>query len=138
MKKSDIKNSTDLFLYKAIVNFNSGKYLLKSFDDDEIEIDIENIYFNFQQSAEKLLKTLLTHHKIEIKKTHDIELLINICTDNNIALINNIEEFITLNEYAVEGRYDIICDDIQDAPRYIELLENLINFTKEKINQEKK
>ena len=52
MKKSDIKNSADIFLYKAIIDFNSGSFLLKSFENDEIDIDIEKIYFDFQQSVE--------------------------------------------------------------------------------------
>ena len=130
MKKSDIKNSADMFLYKAIVDFNSGKALYLLFENDEIDIDIEKIYFDFQQSAEKLLKAILTYYKISIKKTHDIEELIDICIQNNIQLIKNIELFITLNEYAVEGRYDIICDDVNDADEYIKQLDLFITFTK--------
>jgi len=133
MKKSDIKNSVDMFLYKAIVDFNSGKCLLDNFENNNIEIDVEKIYFDFQQSVEKLLKSLITHNCIAIKKTHDLEELINICLKNNINLIENIEQFIDLNEYAVEGRYDIICDDIDDAPTYINLIEIFIEFTKKEI-----
>ena len=39
MNKSEIKNSADMFLYKAIVDLNSGTYLLKAFNEDEIECD---------------------------------------------------------------------------------------------------
>jgi HEPN domain-containing protein len=130
MKKSDIKNSADMFLYKAIVDFNSGKALYLLFENDEIDIDIEKVYFDFQQSLEKLLKAILTYYKISIKKTHDIEELIDICIQNNIQLIKNIELFIKLNEYAVEGRYDIICDDVNDADEYIKQLDLFITFTK--------
>ena len=45
MNKNDIKNSADMFLYKAIVDLNSGKHLLEAFNTDEINIDIEKIYF---------------------------------------------------------------------------------------------
>ena len=31
MNKDEIKNSADMFLYKAIVDLNSGKYLLEAF-----------------------------------------------------------------------------------------------------------
>jgi len=48
-----------LFLYKALVDLNSGKYLLEAFNSNKIEIDIEKIYFELQQSAEKLLKSIL-------------------------------------------------------------------------------
>ena len=135
MKKSDIKNSVDMFLYKAIVDFNSGKCLLDNFENNNIEIDIEKIYFDFQQSVEKLLKALITHNGIAIKKTHDLEELIDICSQNNIDLIENIEQFIDLNEYAVEGRYDIICDDINDAPIFINLIEIFIEFIKKEITK---
>jgi len=135
MKKSDIKNSADMFLYKAIVDFNSAKCLLDNFEKQNIEIDIEKIYFDFQQSAEKLLKSILTYNGISIKKTHDLEELIRICFENNIKLIENIETLIDLNEYAVEGRYDIICDDINDAPLYTDIIQTFIKFTQEKINK---
>jgi hypothetical protein len=58
MKKADIKNSADMFLYKAMVDFNSGKYLLKSFENDEIEIDIEKYILIFN----KVLKNYLKHY----------------------------------------------------------------------------
>lgn len=38
-------------------------------------------------------------------------------------LINNIEILIDLTDYAVEGRYDIICDDIEDSEEYFILVE---------------
>jgi len=129
MKQSEIKNSADIFLYKAIIDFNSGQALYTLFEKNEIEIDIEKIYFDLQQSVEKLLKALLTNANINIKKTHDIEELIEICTENNIDLIPDIDLFIKLNEYAVEGRYGIICDDLDDTENYIDNLKLLIELT---------
>ena len=126
MNKSDIKNSADLFLYKAIVDLNSGKYLLEAFNADEIEIDIEKIYFELQQSGEKLLKSMLSKKAIRFPKSHDIEQIIELCKENNICLIEDIECLIELNDYAVEGRYSIIHDDINEADRYIIVLERLI------------
>ena len=32
MKKADIKNSADMFLYKAIIDFNSGKTIKSTFN----------------------------------------------------------------------------------------------------------
>lgn len=129
MKQSEIKNSADIFLYKAIIDFNSGQVLYTLFEKNEIDIDIEKIYFDLQQSVEKLLKALLTNANINIKKTHDIEELIEICTENNIDLIPDIDLFIKLNEYAVEGRYGIICDDLDDTENYIDNLKLLIELT---------
>jgi len=133
MKKSDIKTSADMFLYKAIIDFNSGKALLRLFESDDIEIDIEKIYFDFQQTVEKLLKALLSHSSIDIEKTHDINRLIKLCTRNNILLLEDMELLADLTEYAVEGRYGMICDDLNDADNYIEKLEKLIELTKQQL-----
>jgi len=126
MNKDNIKNSSDMFLYKAIIDLNSGKYLLKAFNNNEIEIDIEKIYFELQQSAEKLLKSLLSNSAIDFPKSHDLEQIIGLCEDNNIMLVENIEYLVELNDYAVEGWYSMIHDDVNEADRYIEILEKLI------------
>jgi len=126
MQKSDIKNSADLFLYKAIIDLNSAKYLLEGFYKNNVEIDIEKIYFELQQSAEKALKSLLSRHGIKFPKSHDIEQLIRICKENSIPLINNIEKLIELSDYAVEGRYSIISDDLNDSELFIRLIAELI------------
>ncbi len=126
MQKSDIKNSADLFLYKAIIDLNSAKYLLEGFYKDNVEIDIEKIYFELQQSAEKALKSLLSRHGIKFPKSHDIEQLIRICEENSIPLIHNIEKLIELSDYAVEGRYSIISDDLNDSELFIRLIAELI------------
>jgi len=133
MKKDEIKNSSDLLLYKAIIDFNSAKALMNLFDRGEIEIDIEKIYFDLQQSTEKAIKAILSKHGIRYKRIHDIEELIAICNDNNIQLIEDIDTLIDLTDYAVEGRYDIICDDIEDSYIYFELVERLIEVIKQDI-----
>ncbi|CAA6804513.1 MAG: Unknown protein [uncultured Sulfurovum sp.] len=130
MNKSDIKNSADMFLYKAIVDLNSGKYLLEAFNADKIKIDIEKIYFELQQSGEKLLKSMLSREAISFLKSHDIEQIIELCEKYNICLTEDIECLIELNDYAVEGRYSIIHDDINQADRYILVLERLIGMIK--------
>lgn len=129
MKKNDIKNSADMFLYKAIVDLNSAKYLLNGFNEDNIEIDIDKIYFELQQSAEKTLKSILSKHSITFPKSHDIEQLINLCVNNNISLVDDVERLIELSDYAVEGRYSIIGDDINDSDDFIALIETLIEFS---------
>lgn len=130
MKKNDIKNSADMFLYKAIIDLNSAKYLLNGFNEDNIEIDIDKIYFELQQSAEKTLKSILSKHSITFPKSHDIEQLINLCVNNNISLVDDVERLIELSDYAIEGRYSIISDDINDSDDFIALIESLIEFSK--------
>ena len=127
MKKSEIKNSAELFLYKANVDLKSAKYLLDGYENDLIDIDIEKIYFELQQCAEKSLKSILTKNNIKFNKTHDIEYLIDKCNENNIELIEEIEELIELSDYAVEGRYSIIHDDINESNKYIKILDILLS-----------
>lgn len=126
MNKSEIKNSADMFLYKAIVDLNSAKYLLEAFNDDKIDIDSEKIYFELQQSAEKLLKSILSKHAIIFPKSHDIEQIIDLCKQHGIELVENVEMLIELSDYAVEGRYSIIHDDLNESEKYIEIIEKLI------------
>jgi HEPN domain-containing protein len=129
MNKSEIKNSADMFLYKAIVDLNSAKYLLEAFNDDKIDIDIEKIYFELQQSAEKLLKSILSKHAIIFPKSHDIEQIIELCKQHGIELVENVEILIELSDYAVEGRYSIIHDDLNESEKYIEIIEKLIKHS---------
>jgi len=115
-----------MFLYKACIDLNTAKYLLAAFNEDKIDIDIEKIYFELQQCAEKCLKSSLSFHKVKFPKIHDIEELTELATDNNIELIEDVSSLIRLTDYAVDGRYAIIHDDINDSEYYIKLLEQLI------------
>ena len=115
-----------MFLYKACIDFNSAKYLLEAFNNNHIDIDLEKIYFEFQQSAEKSFKSLLSHYKIECPKIHDIEELIELCNENNIPLPCNINFLEQLTDYAVEGRYGIIHDDLNNTDQYIKILDELL------------
>jgi len=53
--------------------------------------------------------------------------LIDKCIENKIELLNDIETLIELSDYAVEGRYSIIHDDINESNKYIEILNKLID-----------
>ena len=126
MNKNNIKNSSEMFLYKAVIDLNSAKYLLEAFNNDKIDIDLEKIYFEFQQSAEKSFKSLLSYHKIAFPKIHDLEELIKLCKENSIDLPQNIEILERLTDYAVDGRYGIIHDDLNDADQYVKILDKLL------------
>jgi HEPN domain-containing protein len=125
MNKNDIQNSADMFLYKSTIDLNSAKYLLEAYNEEKIEIDIEKIYFELQQSTEKLLKSLLCRKAVSFPKTHDIEQLLNLCEEHNITLPENSDKLIELSDYAVEGRYSIIHDDLNEADIYIKLIQEI-------------
>ena len=132
MDKAEINSSADMFIYKAEIDLNTAKHLLKAFNADKIDIDIEKIYFELQQCSEKCLKALLSKENVRIPKIHDLEELIELCKDHSIGLIDNVEILVKLNDYAVDGRYSVIHDDIDDSENFIELLELLLKNISEK------
>ena len=122
----------EIFFKKAIVDLNSAKVILASFEKGDIELDIEVIFFHLQQSAEKLLKTFLDFHQIKFPRTHDLQILVNPLEENEIKLDNS-KELLPLSIYALEGRYAILHDDLEDVNKYIEILEDMINKVKERL-----
>ena len=126
----DFLKQYEVFFKKATVDLNSAKIILEYFESGKVELDLEVIMFHLQQSVEKFIKVLLDYNLIKFPHSHDIEELILLINANNIKIINDIENFIPLSEYAVEGRYSIILDDIDDVGKYIEQLEELSNFVK--------
>ena len=94
------------------------------------EIDDEAILFHLQQAVEKFLKSLLSFHGVATEKTHDIEAIA-------IKLPSYMEELYDLSEYAVEGRYGQIHDDIENIDIYLERVESLKYFIETILNQPK-
>jgi len=115
----------EIFLLKAKEDFNAAKYLLDGYRHHNLEIRLEVVFFHLQQCGEKLLKTLLDSRNIKFPRTHDIEDLIELCRSNSIILVEDIDMLVDLTDYAVEGRYAILHDDLQNMDKYLLILENL-------------
>jgi len=128
-----LKQYEILFL-KAKEDFVAAKYLLDGFNNHNLELNLEIVFFHFQQCAEKLIKSLLDLHNIKFPHSHDIEDLINLLNKNNIQSIDNIELLEDLSEYAVEGRYAIVHDDLYNADKYIVILNKLLEFVKTRLD----
>ena len=122
----------EILFKKAKVDFNASKILLKSFENGDIELELEVIFFHFQQCAEKLIKTILDYNNIKFPHNHNIRELIKIANDNDIV-IDNIDDLSQLTQYAVEGRYAVIHDDLDDADKYIELLNDFLEFVQKEV-----
>ena len=115
----------ELFFKKAGVDFKAAKNLYEDFQKGDSELDLEVIFFHLQQTAEKLLKALLSFMQINFPKIHDLEELLNLIRQNNINLQTDDEKITDLGDYAVEGRYSIIHDDFEDANDYFNLISRL-------------
>lgn len=123
----------EILYKKARTDFKVAKNILEDFENGDEELDMEVIMFHLQQCVEKLLKSLLAYNKLHFTKTHSIEYLLDAISDNNIKIIENASKLIPLSEFAVEGRYAIIHDDLYDADRYIIIVDELIQFVKVKV-----
>ena len=124
-----------IFFEKANDDLVAANYLLDGFNNHNLELKLDIIFFHFQQCSEKLIKSLLDFNKIKFPHNHNIKELINIANDNGIA-IDNRDELSILTQFAVEGRYSVIHDDLDSADKYVAILKKLVTFVKEKLNYE--
>lgn len=108
----------EILLKKEAVDLRSATILYNNFQNGNSALDIEVILFHLQQAAEKCLKAVLSFHQINYQKVHDLEVLVNLITDNKIPLQINSTQLIDLSDFAVEGRYSVIHDDLVDAEKY--------------------
>jgi len=118
----------EILLKKADADLALVQHVLV-LEDKPIDNDI--IFFHLQQAVEKYLKALICYNGIHFEKIHDIDKIISVCRSNLIALPDYIDVFIELNSYAVEGRYAVIADDMDDAEGYAKLLAQLKEFVSE-------
>lgn len=124
----------EILYKKAVTDLKVAKNILIDFEEGDPELDLEVVYFHMQQSAEKFIKTILDFNKIEFPKIHDINELINLMKENHIPLFTDIHKLIPLSDYAVEGRYSILLDDISDAKQYIKILDQFLNYIEKSLH----
>lgn len=97
----------------ALVVLDSGKSLFDS------------ICFHCQQCAEKYLKSFLIHSGRPVSKTHDLETLLQFCTELDSSFSELERYCLILNDYAVGIRYP---DDALETTR--PEAEEALRFTK--------
>ena len=122
----------EILFIKAKEDLVAAKYLLDGFNNHNLELNLDIIFFHLQQCAEKLIKTILDFHSIKFPHNHAIRELINIASEHEIK-INHEDELSQLTQYAVEGRYAVIHDDLDNSDKYIKCLEELLLFVEEQI-----
>jgi len=119
---------------KARADLSAAQILLNEFNKNDSELDLDTIYFHLQQCAEKLLKSILSKNGINYPKIHDIERLFELLADNNICLNTNQILLSELSDFAVEGRYAIINDNLFKTEEYISELNSLTTKVKDLLN----
>ncbi|MFO7935969.1 MAG: HEPN domain-containing protein [Bacteroidales bacterium] len=112
---------------KAKVDLKAAKNLYADFKSGEEDLDLDVVLFHLHQCAEKIIKSLLSYHDIDYPKVHDLELLYNLLQGNKIKSDLDLDLLIELSDYAVEGRYAFIKEDVKDIGDYMNMLEKVIN-----------
>jgi HEPN domain-containing protein len=121
----------EILLQKAAVDLHSATILYNDFQNRNSELDIEVILFHLQQATEKCLKAILSFHQIHYPKVHDLEELLNLLNDEKISLKINSSLLIDLSDFAVEGRYSVIHDDLIETEQYFEEISHLLQQVKD-------
>ena len=114
----------------------AANVLYERFNEGNSELDLEVICFHLQQCAEKLIKAVLSKSQINYPKIHDLETLLNILDNNSINLNPDRNLLIELSDYAVEGRYAIMHDDLENIQNIFTLLTNMLKVALMIVNKD--
>jgi HEPN domain-containing protein len=118
------------WLVKAKNDLKSSKKLIKGKD-----AVLDTAIYHTQQCAEKALKGYLTFKEQPLEKTHDVEYLIELCTDCDIEFDSLIEDAEKLNPYSTLYRYPgiILEPEEEDVHEAIKIAEKILKFVEKKI-----
>lgn len=101
---------------------------------DDPEIDDEVVGFHAQQAVEKCLKAVLARHCVEQRKTHDLQLLIDLLLQNKIASPPLREGIDALGPFAVELRYDFIASEPLDRRQARAVVEAVRSWAEQQVS----
>jgi HEPN domain-containing protein len=114
------------------------KIAIKTKDDLEI---LDCTIFHTQQCAEKALKAYLAYKEKDVRKTHDLELLIKICSEIEKSFMSLFAYAVNLNPYYMEYRYPIDVahekersPELSDVYLAIDQAKQILDFVKQKIS----
>jgi HEPN domain-containing protein len=121
----------ETWLFKANNDLKSSMKLMKG--EDPV---LDTATYHTQQCAEKALKAYLAFKQHPVEKTHDVEYLIELCSEYDPEFANLIEESEKLNPYSTLFRYPgpMLEPEKKDVYEAIEIAEKILNVVKEKIN----
>ncbi|MBL7966507.1 MAG: HEPN domain-containing protein [Prolixibacteraceae bacterium] len=107
-------NQYQILFNKAKADLEAANVLYKKLMEGDSNLDQEIICFHLQQCAEKLLKAVLSKNEIYFPKIHDLETLLYLLDDNRLDLNTNRDILIELNDFAVEGRYAVMQEELEN------------------------
>ena len=91
---------------------------------------LDSAVYHCQQAAEKALKAYLTYQNAVVRKTHDLDVLIELCavSESSFQELENIADILT--PYAVEFRYpgEAVEPEKEEAEEAIRMAEQVVNL----------
>ena len=96
-------------------------------------ISDESVGFQAQQVIEKSLKAVLAFRQIEIRKTHDLGMLLDLIEKHNIESPPEIDTIETLTPYAVILRYDFLESYPLNRSKVKEVVEEVLKWAEAQI-----
>lgn len=120
------------WLELASNELKTAQLLLKNNHD----FAIGTILYLSQQCAEKALKGYLSYHDQEIKKTHDLSILVTLCATLDPDFSTLMKHARELNPFNAGTRYpddNFISPDLSLARHALNLASQIIDFVKAKI-----
>jgi len=122
--------SYEAWIYKAHNDLKSSRKLLDG--DDPI---MDTAIYHTQQCAEKALKGYLAFKEQELQKSHDIELLVELCSVLDVEFESLYVYSENLTPYATAFRYPDIClePDYDDVEKAIKMALSILEFVEEKM-----
>ena len=121
------------WLIKANNDLKSSKKLLKG-DDPVLDTSI----YHTQQCAEKALKAYLAFRKQPIEKTHDIEFLVELCSELDPEFEHLIEDAEKINPYSILYRYPniVLEPEEEQVHEAVGIAEKILKFVGNKVGAE--
>jgi len=120
-----------LFIRKGIQDEDAASALLENHD-----IADEIVGFHCQQAAEKYMKAVLVSRKIEFRKTHDLEELLQLIEDNEIQKPDKSEDLGELEPFAVAFRYDFLDEpSLFDRRKALEIVRRVRSWAEKQISK---
>jgi HEPN domain-containing protein len=96
---------------------------------------LEDLCFNAQQAAEKVLKAMCLAKGMDIPKTHSLVHLMDILESNGIEIPKTVRDADILTQYAVQSRYPSIMEEIarSEYREALKLAANVVFWTEKMI-----
>lgn len=100
---------------------------------DDPDIDDEIVGFHAQQAVEKCLKAVLAKHRVEVRKTHDLQALLDLLIQNNLPAPPGREGIDALGPFAVELRYDLVATEPLDRAQARAVVDSVRRWAEEQL-----